>query len=79
MKNNNLLHFSLFMAMLFVSVAVWGQTPQSLDISKGVSLLHQRVIKSVMTRNRIIPVIMSFPAQQLQIRLRFRQGRIILH
>lgn len=35
MKNNNLLHFSLFMAMLFVSVAVWGQTPQSLDISQG--------------------------------------------
>lgn len=35
MKNNYLLHFSLFMAMLFVPVVAWGQTPKSLDISQG--------------------------------------------
>ena len=35
MKKNYLLHFSLFMAMLLLPRAAWGQTVQSLDISRG--------------------------------------------
>ncbi|WP_293674624.1 hypothetical protein [uncultured Parabacteroides sp.] len=35
MKNNYLLHFSLFMAMLLLPLAAWGQTTQSLNIENG--------------------------------------------